>query len=494
MAAAAVYSVALTMVAYVDCSLIRRYVPSLGFVFVLMYGVTYGLGLILWRSDPSSLFGYGSHSTISALDTLLLHFSLGIFSLSAAYAICRVFLTRLQSPFPQITFAELAWPHRINLSRLSFLLVVLGVGALIGMSFLGLFSRSPALQAQVLQSSAMAKIIIGSSIISRLAPVGFFLIPFAWHQWSFSKRFLVTTLLSVWQVIAISSGSRGLFITLLVYLMIGALCWQKISIRRMFIGLLMGMLIFLPIAEHLRVHREGNQSVPELRKKFEIFQIGKQLMGTSHEFYLALNPSKCKTDLAERLAKDPRASQIYHKGVRSFSENSLSRWHVVGLYDNCSNRTLSLRKFDGFQKLPLGLIPSTLYSDSPSLFDGQELSRNLSKTLDLKPGEISYSTISLFADSFWRWGWSGLVFATVSIGALLAFIQSLFSWMLTNSMLSGLLAQFLTVTLIGTWINNTILTMTWYLFWDFPKSWLELVLLSIILSRPQLLRKTVSSS
>jgi len=107
---AATYLVAIIIVVAADYSLLRRYIPSLGFIFVLMYGVTYGLGLMLWRSDPSSLFGYGSLSTISALDTLLNYFSIGILSLSASYGICRFFSSRLQKPLPQKSLAELSWP------------------------------------------------------------------------------------------------------------------------------------------------------------------------------------------------------------------------------------------------------------------------------------------------------------------------------------------------------------------------------------------------
>ena len=482
------YLVATTVVCTIDYSLLRLFIPSLGFVFVLMYGLTYGLGLTLWRSDPSSLFGYGSLSTTGALDDLLIYFSIGILSLSTSYGICRFLLTRLQKTLPHRTFTELSWPHRDNLSNLSFLLSTLGVIALSVMSLLGLFYRSPDLQAQVLQGSIIAKVIVGSSITSRLAPVGFFLIPFSWQHWSQRKRFLIIILLSAWQVVAISSGSRGLFISLPVYLIIGALCWQKISIKNLLIGSLSGALLFLPLAEHLRITREGDQSVPELKRAFQIFQIGKQLMGTSHEFYLALNPVNCSADLTTKLIEDSNAKMIYHKGVKSFPENSLSRWNVVGLYDNCMNREIRQRHFEGFQKLPLGLIPSVLYKDSPNLFDGQELSEDLSASLDLKPGEISYSTISLFADSWWRSGFLGLVLGPASIGALLGLLQSFFSWMLAKRMLFGLLAQFLVVTLVCTWINNTILTMTWYLFWDFPKAWLELVLLSIVLSVSRLSR------
>ena len=115
---AAIYIVAIIIVAAADYSLLRRYIPSLGFVFILMYGVTYGLGLMLWRSDPSSLFGYGSLSTIGALDALLNYFSIGILSISASYGICRVLLTRFQKTLPQKSLTELSWPHRENLSNL----------------------------------------------------------------------------------------------------------------------------------------------------------------------------------------------------------------------------------------------------------------------------------------------------------------------------------------------------------------------------------------
>ena len=487
----AAYLLAAVIVVAADYSLLRRYIPSLGFIFVLMYGVTYGLGLTLWRSDPSSLFGYNSLSTIGALDGLTYNFSIGVLSLSSSYGICRSFFSYFKKTVPQNTLLGLSWPHRKNLSNISFLLTTLGVLSLSVMSFLGLFTRSPEIQAQVLQGSTIAKVIIGSSIISRLAPVGFFLIPFAWEQWFPRKRLLTIMLLSIWQVIAISSGSRGLFISFPVYLILGALCWQKISFKWLFISLFVGALLFLPLAEHLRISREGDQSVPELKRAFQTFQIGKQLMGTSHEFYLALTPHNCRADLTRRLAEDPNAEMIYEKGVKSFPDGSLSRWHVVGLYENCKNRTIRLRNFEGFHKLPLGLIPSTLYKDSPNLFDGQELSENLSSTLDLKPGEVSYSTISLFADSWWRWGLLGLVLGPASIGALLGAVQSIISWMIVKKMLFGLLAQFLVITLICTWINNTILTMTWYLFWDFPKAWLELVLLSITLSASQLPRKLI---
>ena len=478
------YLFAILFVVFADYHLLRRFIPSLGFVVVLMYGVTYGLGLSLWRSDPSSLYGYASLSTVGALDALVLSFALGILSLSSVYGMCRFFLVRLlqNSPQPQESLADSARPYRKSLAYLSCLLIAIGTLALIAMHSIGLFARSPELQSQVLQSSLIAKIIIGSSIVSRLAPVGFFLVPFAWKQWSLSSRLIVSILLSLWQVIAISSGSRGLIISLPVYLLIGGVCWRKLSVRSLFIILFVGSLLFLPLAEKLRVHREGNQSIPELKQTFQAFQIGKQLMGTSHEFYLMLNPKNCRADLQRLLAEDPQALSIYRMGVRSFSDESLARWHVVGLYENCSNRTLNQRNFEGFSKLPFALIPSTIYRGSPSLFDGQGLSENLSKNLDLKPGEISYATISLFADSFWRWRWAGVVLAPALIGAFFAALQTSFSWLQSKYTLYGLLAQFLVVTLICTWINNTLLTMTWYLFWDFPKAWLELILLTIFLN------------
>ena len=89
------YLLAIILILVADYSLLRRYIPSIGFIFILMYGVTYGLGLILWRFDPSSLYGYGSLSTIGALDALLSYFSIGILSLSGTYGCVRAFFDLL---------------------------------------------------------------------------------------------------------------------------------------------------------------------------------------------------------------------------------------------------------------------------------------------------------------------------------------------------------------------------------------------------------------
>ena len=140
-----------------------------------------------------------------------------------------------------------------------------------------------------------------------------------------------------------------------------------------------------------------------------------------------------------------------------------------------------MRRFSDFDRLPFGLLPRSLGFPSDSLFDGQALSESLSHSLDLKPGEISYSTISIFADAWWRWRWPGVALFSAALGALLALIQSFLLWLLARQPMAGLLGQLLVLSLVGTWVNNTTLTMLWFLFWDLPKAWLELMLLTFLL-------------
>jgi len=461
----------------VDWDLLKRGLPSLGLVVTVMYSLTYGLGWTLWRLDPSSLFGYGTASTLGSLDRLGLLLALGLPALVCSYSLVRTAVGRK----PQEPFLDLAEHHRPRLQRLSFALVVLSVVGLLGMTSTGLFLRDPQQQQQALQASWVAKLLIGTGLLSRLAPVGLVLVPFAWTGWSRLQRLAVVMLLSSWTALVLGSSSRGQLLALPLYLFLGALLWRRLPLMRAPLILLLGGLLFLPVAEVIRVQREGDVTNPALTRTFETFQIGKQLMGTSHEFYLFVRSDECSQDLYDLLEYDSVSATVIEKGAISFPFDHPLRWHVAGRYKACVDRQLPLRRFEGFDRLPLGLLPRSLGFPTDGLFDGQLLSESLSASLDLKPGEISYSTISLFADAWWRWRWPGVALVSAALGVLLALIQSLLLWLMFRQPIAGLLGQLLVLSFVGTWINNTTLTMLWFFFWDLPKAWLELILLTALL-------------
>ena len=460
-----------------DWDLLKRGMPSLGLVVTVMYSLTYGAGLTLWRLDPSSLFGYGTASTLGSLDRLGLLLSLGLPALVCSYYLVRSALNQQ----PQGLFLDLAERYRSRLQRLSFGLVVLSVIGLFGMTATGMFLRDPQQQQQALQASWVAKLLIGTGLLSRLAPVCLVLVPFSWTGWSRLHRLAVVLLLSSWTALVLGSASRGQLLALPLYLFLGSVMWRRLPLKRAALILLLGGFLFLPVAELMRVRREGDPTNLALQRTFETFQIGKQLMGTSHEFYLLLKPEDCKRDLEKLVSKDPLAKKIASEGVRQYPSDHSLRWHVVGFYGQCIQRNLSLRGLEGFERLPFGLLPRSLGFSANGLFDGQFLSEDLSASLDLKPGEISYSTISIFADGWWRWRWSGVFFASMLFGALLALIQSLLLWLMERQPMAGFLGQLLVLSLVGTWINNTTLTMIWFLMWDLPKAWLELMTLNLLL-------------
>ena len=460
-----------------DLHLLKLGLPSLGLVVTVMYILTYGLGWTLWRIDPSSLFGYGTASTVGSLDRLALLLALGLPALVCSYSLVRTAACRK----PQEPFLDLAERQRPRLQRLSFSLVVLGVIGLLGMTAMGLFLRDPQQQQQALQASLPAKLLIGTGLLSRLAPVGLILVPFAWTGWSRLKRLAVVLLLSSWTVLVLGSASRGQLLALPLYLFLGSVIWRRLSLNRAALLLLLGGLIFLPVAEVIRVQREGDSSNPALQRKFETFQIGKQLMGTSHEFYLLLQPSDCRADLGLQLKKDPEARRLLGVPSSSLADVPAERWNVVRLYEACGHRELNLRSFSAFDSLPFGLIPNTFVPSSPSLFDGQELVQTLSDSLGLHPGEISQGTLSLFADAWWRWRWPGVILVSAALGVFLALIQSLLLWLMALRPMAGLLGQLLVLSLMGSWINNTTLTMLWFLLWDLPKALVELLVLTSLL-------------
>jgi len=467
----------LALICWSDSQLIKRGLPSLGLVVTVMYSLTYGVGWSLWRLDPSTLFGYGTASTLGSLDRLGLLVALGLPALASSYSLVRTAV----GPKPQETLLRLAERHRLRLQRLSFALVVFSVIGLLGMTVTGLFLRDPQQQQQALQSSWVAKLLIGTGLLSRLAPVGLILVPFAWTGWSRLQRLAVVVLLSSWTALVLGSSSRGQLLALPLYLFLGSVLWRRLSLKRAALLLVLGGLLFVPVAEVIRVQREGDSTNPALQRTFETFQIGKQLMGTSHEFYLLLQSSDCSADLGRQLEKDPQARRLLGVPASELADVSSERWNVVRLFDACSQRELSQRSFSGFESLPLGLIPNTLVPAAPSLFDGQQLVQILSDELGLRPGEISQGTLSLFADAWWRWRWPGVIFVSAALGALLALIQSFLLWLLVRQPMAGLLGQLLVLSLVGTWVNNTTLTMLWFLLWDLPKAWLELMLLAVLL-------------
>ena len=460
-----------------DWDLLRKGIPTLGVVVTGMYVMTYGLGLTLWRLDPSSLFGYGTASTLGSLDTLGYLFAFGITSLALSYSFARGLIA--------CNYTQSLWKtaetYRPELQRLCCVLLILGVFALLGMMATGLFLRDSQQQQQALHASVLARLLIGTGILSRLAPVGLVLVPFAWKSWSLKFRSLIALLLIAWTLLTLASGSRGLLLSLPLCIYIGSIIWQHLSLKRALLLLLAGVCAFVPIAEAIRVNRSGNTKNPELHRNFETFQIGKQLMGTSHEFYLFLNPDDCSADLERHLETDPKARRLLGLNPSDFDNSSSSRWNVVRLYEACSNQRVIYRSFSDLSRMPLALLPNTIFPGAPSMFDGQSLVESLSSELDLRPGEISHGTISLFADSWWRWRWPGVVTVGAFFGFIFALIQTLLLILVRKLPLLGLLGQLLVVSLVVTWINNTTLTMLWYVLWDLPKAWLELTFLSFLL-------------
>ncbi|MEB3242550.1 MAG: hypothetical protein VKO44_02845 [Cyanobacteriota bacterium] len=475
------WGASLLVVARVDGPLLRRRVPTLGAVVVAMYGLTYGLGWLLWRLDPSSLFGLASRSTLGALQGMGLLFSLGLTSLALGYGAVRLAwpLRSAGAPIPERQ--DLLRSRGAVLRRLCELLLVLSLLGLVGMASQGVFLRDPQAQRQALDASALAKVLVGTSLLSRLAPVGLVLVPLVWPLWRPWQRLAVGGLLVAWLALGLASGSRGQLFNVPLYLFLGALLWRRLSWRQAGALALAGLVAGVVVAEGVRVRRAGPGADAALTRQFEPFQIGRQLLGTSHELYALLRPADCAADLAERLDRDPRLEVLLTPPEATLTP--AERYHEVRLFDACRRRRLSWQGWSGFERLPVGLLPRTLVPSAPSLFDGQGKVEALSASLRLRPGEISHGTLSLFADGWLRFRWLGVALLPAGIGALLAFLQALVVLQVPRRPLLALLWQLLALSLVGSWINNTSLTMIWSLGWDLPKSALELALLAALARR-----------
>ena len=457
----------------------KGFVP-VGTIVMSIFTITYGLGWFLWRIDPDSLFGYSSLSTLSALHGMGSSFALGIVTLAFVY--CLVRLCTIPDQQPSLLPKDL---YVRNSSRLVPFVVIMLVLSVVLVPYLydaGMFTRQVGVTSQHLSSAeTLVSLAKATTFLSRLLPVAIILLPVAFSDSSRFYKLLILCALTAFVCMAYYTGSRTLLFTVPVYMLIGYIFWYRPKPRNILVVIALLLSLLIPVAEHVRVQREGNPAVPDLRIKYQLFQIGKQLIGTSHDFYLYLDSKSCLADLSQLMATDPLTREISQLGARSFAPESFQRWHISGRLAACSSRSLTPRLWSSLDRFPAGLLPKTLGFSAPSLFDGQELSHELSRTLDLKPGEISNSTLSLFADSWWRYRWFGVIIAFSVFGLLLALIQAFIDYQTANGAVAGLLSQLVLFTLLGSWINNTALTTLWLLFWELPKTLFILYLLVVFI-------------
>lgn len=465
-----------------DAKRLRDGVPTLGFIFILMYICTYGVGLTVWSFDPSSIFGYGSLSTNGGLGGMCRLFLIGITGLSTGYIFSRTIIRNSRLKLEDNSSNKLI-KQMIGIKRkpedLAFVLVILGVIGLFIMVRSGIFDRQLISSFQP-DRSLIYKVMVGSSLMSRLAPVGLILLPYGWTKWNKAKRYIIVVAVITWLVLAYLTNSRGQLLSIPLYIIIGCLVSGYITIQKAISIIIVFCVLAWPLAEWIRVNRLDTLSANNDGRMIELFQTGRQMLGTSHEMYLMLRPEDCSVDLDKELKLDKSAHRLVSKDIGELSFDE--KYHIARYFNNCRTRQLLMRGFEGFEKFPWGLLPNTIFATAPSLFDGQDLVERISEELKLKPGEISAGTISVFADSWWRFGWYGVMVVTLLFGLLLGIIQNVLFGLQPYFPFTALLGQLLAVTLIGSWVNNTILTMIWYLMWDFPKSLVELILLSRLLT------------
>ena len=453
---------------FADHRLLSRGIVPAGTICFLIYTVTYAAGWLLWRSDPDSLFGYSSPSTLSALRGMGATFSVGIFIFSLTYALSRSFL------LPKIRIRhsckDISEKNRVQLIYTVFLILLVSVVAFPLLSYAGMFSREVSSFPIALTTHNPAVTLAkASNLYSRLVPISLLFLPAYFSRLTRAQKLSILLVLGAFVYFALATGSRTLIFSVPAYILIGYLFWFRPKVKYIIAALLVTLFFALPLAEHVRVAREGDPSISDLKKKYELFQLGKQLIGTSHDFYIYPSPEVCQRDLETLVATDDLADSIYRRGATKFPPDSFQRWHIVSRLQACSNRRLGRRQWDDLAKFPAGLLPKSLGFSSPNLFDGQDLSQQISASLDLKPGEISNSTISFYSDAWWRSRWPGLLSASAAFGLILSLIQQFVDYQFWRGSVLGLLSQMLLFTLLGSWINNSVLTTLWLLFWELPK-------------------------
>jgi hypothetical protein len=135
--------------------------------------------------------------------------------------------------------------------------------------------------------------------------------------------------------------------------------------------------------------------------------------------------------------------------------------------------------FSGFGAIPLTWIPTTLAKNKPRLLDAE----TIVMTYGTPAGWATGLSISLTADAYRRFGWTGIpLVVLVAFGIYGAIIRWMLTWWQYGT-LWGWALLFFTMTFFWSRPFGTILGTWWRFFYDTPKQLLATAVLCFLVSK-----------
>lgn len=292
------------------------------------------------------------------------------------------------------------------------------------------------------------------NILPKFGMMGFVFAPYLWQSSRWIGRSALAILLSGYTVLALASGTRGLFLYMAVFVFVGAYLFRSKDSRWFELWLLILVAIGLIFSGIVLVYRTSDN-----------FNQTSSNNITSRLFVLA-DPETYKG------AQLFKPETIYRLG---FSLYALDDPYVFAMTPERIPRV----GFEGTSAVIWTWIPTTLYPNKLPLLDAE----SITGLYNLPPVAKKYGyAISLVGDAYRRFGWMGippLVFLAYTLYGLLS------RWCLTGWRNGSVFGWCLLVfAMMYFWSRpfGTILSTWWSFFYDVPKHLIALLALCAVIS------------
>lgn len=404
------------------------------FAFLLFTGPALGVSLVTYANYGLFQYGLLIHQVVSCVTALIATFCINI----ACRQLPRVKLPLDDPRFDHDIVRPLTW---VGWSFLSLSLVKILVFAVTGAGDRGYYGEAASIQ------------FFGPwtffAIFPRLADLGFFLLPLIWFRSAITGRLILVSILSVYFVFAIASGSRGSFTFPLVYISCGFYLFCRLRAVKMDLLAVLGFLLLAPLFVMIDEFRTS-----EAFKESRLIDIG------------------------ERLAAFGETGEVDHLKPET-SEAKVLGGRLVTVHDYLVyEKTPSIFPYagaEGFKDFYWVWIPFFFAQDRPIQQDAHLIAIQY-RGVEYK--RRTRNRIGFNADLYRRFSWPGIVVGNVAFFSLFGiFYKKVFDILILKNALFGMLLLFYTFSYFHRGPTSTVIETWWQWAYEFPK---HLVLMFVI--------------
>ncbi|MBE2205428.1 MAG: hypothetical protein IAE94_13935 [Chthoniobacterales bacterium] len=341
---------------------------------------------------------------------------------------------------------------RRKVTLLGWLLLVVAVSLLSAKALMGFEDRSVLARTLGAEGTTSAAFLL--NVLPKFSMMGFVFVPFLWQTGTRMGKGCVGGLLLVYVGFALSSGSRGLFLYMAVFVFVGAYLFRRRDVRSFEWGLV-GLGVAGSLLIGLLLAYRTSQGFHETTSK-----------NVMSRFRILADPQTYRESFVLR------PEGVYRFGYSLFTFDD----HLV--FAQTPER-VPFAGMAGTSAVLWTWIPTTFLPGKVPLLDAE----SITGAYENPPVKKKVGTgISLSADAYRRFGWWGVppvAFLAYALYGLLA------RWCLT-SWRSGSVLGWALLALVVTYFWSrpfgTVLSTWWSFFYDAPKHLITLTVLAALVS------------